>query len=314
MDKHSNFRKYIKYRMKYLYLVINNQIGGAKCQTIANSGRTQNMSNQCLRISIRDYLEYHLGIKITVRELKSNFGLGSEFDNTAFNEDNPKLLNAVNSLCIHYQLTLNFIVTETDGDIRPISLDSRGNMIPTGIINSGSTHQVYIASFGNHFELITHGPNGYELTKHDNSTISSSIYNPKTLNISGEYVRIDNKTPITEIQIAIIKIMSDLKIYHKELLISDKEIEDNTKAIRDLQKSGLSEEEITQLSKIYNDNISLSKQIKGSLCYRISELSKQLPGLNKKLVEANIITPPDIPPEDLSSNPMCAISNKYYIK
>lgn len=320
---HDSFKKYIKYRMKYLELIMDkkNQFGGATVMTISNNGQVPqtNMTNQCLWISIRDYLAYALGINITVFDLKREAGLpkSKSTDNIPFDDTNPILLEAANRLCEQYNLTLNFIVTARDGTIRPISLDSRGHMIPTGIINRGALNQVYIASFGNHFELITTGP-GYSLKKHATYVASiPAIYTPKILEKKDAletYITFaDNKNPLNEIQLAIIDTVADLKIYRKELQISNQEIEESDIAIKELQNSTLSLEEKQQIELHYVTNKSFSDKIRGSLCARISELSKQLEELKKKLVEFNINTPPDIPAEDFSKG-SCAVSNKYYFK
>ncbi len=170
-------QKFLKYKTKYLALkksIV--QTGGNEYKTIPNSGKADDiLTNQCLWISIRDYLNFAKGItNLKIFEnLKQPFGLTQDLNNTEFNLENANMTRAVTELAKKYNITLCFIPVhsstnridlygiETDGSVRCIQ----------GSINPGQKDIVHIASYGGHFALIIAGP-GFSVPKHPSSTIT----------------------------------------------------------------------------------------------------------------------------------------------
>ncbi len=344
-------RKYLKYRIKYFNLIINNQLGGARFQSIPNSGSIagERMGLQCIWISIKDYLRYHRGIERSVRDLKQSVGLGPETDYTEFNEDVPGMAEALENLCIQLDIKLNFIYTNSKGEIAPYCLDSNGNMLPFRIINSNSTNIVYIATFGRHFELIINGPN-YELTKYHTSrapVVTPQQYTPKVV-LCGEYIEIKEQTEINKHKIRLVEISQNIEYFKKEIENLTGYISEQTKIREQLNSSSdLDQEEKESFTQTYNNNISDAQAQVNKLNSKLNELieerdivnatinsleptvckidklqtekenlininlSKKLP---KEQIEYNLNTPPDLSNESPESceGSRCIISNKYY--
>jgi hypothetical protein len=188
-----------KYQMKY-------QIGGVlgvHINTIPNNGSTDvNNSLQCIWISIKDYLNYHRGEIRTVRALKELVGLPATTDNIQYDDANVQLRRGLELLCELLDISIHFIGTSRDGTIIPFNLENN-RMIAHHFINRGNPNILYIAAFGDHFELIIKGPSNYVLARHLNSTIGIlpvNIYQPKVL-IKKKFISPSTITDINELQL-----------------------------------------------------------------------------------------------------------------
>lgn len=150
------------------------QHGGVnpKIITIRNNGTDgkSTLSLQCMWISIRDYLLYHRGeTHHTVRTLKASVNLDSRTDRMEFDDGNPLFLRALEALCKILCIRIVIIYIQHDGTIDNFSFNRQ--IVKTlvynqdGICNQGGgvAEDVYIASFGRHFELITEIPAHYIL-------------------------------------------------------------------------------------------------------------------------------------------------------
>ena len=172
-------QKYIKYKDKYLSLKEQFiQKGGNTYTIISNNGTADgNLTNQCLWISIRDYLNYARGItnlKI-FDDLKQKFGLGPEFNNTEFNYENIKMRESVAALANRYNIKLCFLpINPLTKKIDLYGINEDGSVeCSQGMINKYGKEIVHIASYEGHFALIIAGP-GFSVAKHQNSTITSA--------------------------------------------------------------------------------------------------------------------------------------------
>jgi hypothetical protein len=132
-----------------------------KVYTIANNGihghpEDKGMSNQCLWISICDYLKT-IGINTSVRTLKHIGGinkLNKDYDNMEFDIYKKVLKDNIENICNHYKLRLEFIYIY-QGKIANYCLsDDKKQIKPFQIINSAGQNTVLIATYGRHFELI----------------------------------------------------------------------------------------------------------------------------------------------------------------
>jgi hypothetical protein len=337
MNNPHTSRKYLKYRIKYFNLIVNNQLGGARFQSIPNSGSIagQRMAQQCIWISIKDYLRYHRGFNISVRDLKQLVGLGQKTDYTEFDDFNPHMAKALDTLCKQLNIRLNFIYTNPDGTIKPYCLKSNGSgsesMDPFKIINSTSPNNVYIASFGRHFELIINGPS-YELKRHAYARDDNpQVYTPKVL-LCKTYVEFKEETKeetsITKHKIDLVEISQNIEYFKKEVDDLNKEINKQELIIKQLQSSSeLDKSQVDRFIKIHQDNIITTKTQISQLKPKLIELEDRFnlkqgtinslePGICKGPVLSNINTPPDIKHLDpFCVDPKssgCVVSNKYY--
>jgi hypothetical protein len=134
--------KYNKYKLKFFI-----QTGGRKVRVISNSGAREGMTNQCLFISILDYLSRNGHPDLTLRELRSYAGLDVSSENTMFDIIQPRYREAINRICVLYNLSISFLPVNASGVVLYGAniIDIRGN----GGIN------IEIAQYGAyHFELI----------------------------------------------------------------------------------------------------------------------------------------------------------------
>ena len=188
-----------KYNMKY-------QIGGVIgiINTISNTGSTDiSNSQQCIWISIMDYLNYHRGEIRTVRALKDLVGLPANTDRTQYDDTNVQLRRGLEFLCELLDISIHFIGINQAGQIIPFNLENN-RMISHHIINGASPNILYIAAFGSHFEPIIKGPSNYVLARHSNSTIlpAQPVYQPK-VSIKKKFVSLSSITDINELQLSI---------------------------------------------------------------------------------------------------------------
>lgn len=153
--------KYFKYKKKYLNLKRKIQKSGNNCKftTIENDGNIDGMSNQCLWISIKDYLTYVKNYDITVRQIREIGNLGPDTEKIEFNEDNPQLKNALEEIANFFDLKIEIYSVLPNRAPDPNMFDVINNQIPVPrlIVNKNLINIVPIASFGGHFELITSG-------------------------------------------------------------------------------------------------------------------------------------------------------------
>jgi hypothetical protein len=156
-------RKFLKYRTKIYNLNINlnkNVLkGGERYIVIPNNGQIEGMTNQCLWISIKDYLQNVLGNNITVRQLRQQAGLDASTENKMFDFDTPEFRSAIERISSIYGLEINFFEVTRDGT----------HVRDMHIIGDDNPFIVSIAFYGAHFQLITSGPGiiALELIRND---------------------------------------------------------------------------------------------------------------------------------------------------
>ena len=154
--------KYLKYKQKYLELkniyqsTLNNKYGGALNNkyviTKFNNGSLDGMTNQCLWISILDYLntseDPELNIPLSLKELRFLAGLSDNTEHTQFDINNPIYVSALNSITIIFDLKITFIPVDENGLIL-----YNGDLIE---IRGSGNNNINIAQYGTfHFQLIT---------------------------------------------------------------------------------------------------------------------------------------------------------------
>lgn len=164
-----------------------NQRGGnnPKIYTISNNGVPPNeagMSNQCLWISISDYFKYHRNDNTkTVPQLKRIAGVFGQFNNNEYDDNILILKTAIEQLCNINKISLNFIYIH-NGLIANYCLSEDKKIIPFRKINPGQNDNIYIATYGRHFELITQigdNPVLYTLPKAAGTSLNQQEYHEK---------------------------------------------------------------------------------------------------------------------------------------
>jgi hypothetical protein len=284
----NNLQKYNKYKLKYLQL--KKQMKGGEptglpkkvdcILTLQNNGSRPEESYlflQCIWISIRDFLEYHRGINITVRELKAFVGLGPETDKIEF--DYYFKINTPDSfyqkliqLCEILKITICIISISPQKTVYPGSIID-GRLANYDRISHDPTNynidEVYIASFGRHFELIIQGP-GYELKKSTSTSLVPTEYKPK-IKISQKkevgLLSIDEiKTPgalrIAAIEIEIITLQQELKTLNDEIKRITTELSSYADSEKELKLLNLDKKAEDTLNEYNKSNIKqLSEQL-----------------------------------------------------
>ena len=155
-------KKYLKYKFKYLYLIN----GGGKndrnddltnitstFSTISNSGRYGNrFTNQCMWLSILEYINNVLGNNITLedlRELASSNGTAINDDNDEFDymDHGHALQNVIEAFDLNLHIYLP--IRNDNNDLVIVNSDYLllGDELSPNIIS--------IIAYGAHFELIT---------------------------------------------------------------------------------------------------------------------------------------------------------------
>lgn len=189
-------KKYFKYKKKYLELKQKKLVGGnCKFNVVPNSGYADGMTNQCLWISIRDYINIFLQIPITLIELRQHAELESDTEHSMFDNDDIKFITAINKIAVLYNLTINFYLIDNNGDIitKP---DINGN--PQTFMKYGNgKHIVNITSFGMyHFQLILDGCGLPEISPEVMNYINNNNILPKIIKskifYKNEFIDIDN--------------------------------------------------------------------------------------------------------------------------
>ena len=146
----SYYKKYLKYKNKYLEL--KKQLGGRRIRTISNSGALEGMTNQCFWISILNYLQRNGHPALTLRQLRTNAGLGADTEHTMFDIDHRDRHGNLND--IFYNAAMR-IANLYNLHIRVHTVNHTGEILgPRGYFGDGINF-VEIAQFGLfHFELI----------------------------------------------------------------------------------------------------------------------------------------------------------------
>ena len=271
--------KYFIYKKKYLNLK-KKQIGGARFITIPNNGGAgQGTANQCIWISIRDYLNYHRGNNTTVIALKRLVGLGPETDILEYDDDNSKLRQGLLRLAERLGITLCFIYTNYDGSIVPFCLNTNGTMLPARIINPGTGNNVYIATFGRHFELIVQVQPHYQLDRNQNSTITNQkVYEPK-IKINNTYVAekdiSDEEALLVQASINLAELMKNIEFFKIELKRIVLNIDENDASIENLNSLDLDIETKSMLKASYISTLKENEKIEMQLRKQLEQLKEE---------------------------------------
>jgi hypothetical protein len=273
--------------------------------TIHNNGTggEQNMGQQCIWISIRDYLRYHRGeTNHTIRTLKASVNLDPHTDRMEFDNNNPLLQNALEQLCKKLCIRGVIIFIDHNGTINDFSFNRQiGQIVQTlvynqdGICNQGGVAEdVYIASFGSHFELITEIPGGnYVLQPAPVAAPAAApaASKPKVV-IHNVYVNIDelltdSDKKIGELRIKLVEETQNINFFENELDKNNKEIKQLSLSIKTLYAPNNFNNNLnnnkTELEKAYSETIKKINKKNDKTKIKILELKNQ-----QKIIEYEI--------------------------
>jgi hypothetical protein len=267
--------------------------------TISNNGTggEPGLSQQCIWISIRDYLHYHRGeTHHTVRSLKASVGLDPRTDTMEFDNNNRMLQNGLEQLCRQLCIRGVIIFIERGGIISNFSFDNRNNRIvqtlvynQDGVCVQGGprvAEDVYIASFGRHFEVITEIPGYYILSRAvlnpqlQQPQILPSQSKPKVLihnvyvNTNGLQTDLDKK--IADLRIKMVEKTQNIDVFTNIFNENDKEIKKELASIESLKATKLTP------NNALNNNT--EKSIKRDYFKNIYKLNKQNIDLKNQII------------------------------
>jgi hypothetical protein len=253
-------------------------------ETIHNSGMIiENgieMTNQCLWISIRDYLRYCRGEEWKVIDIKELGGLGPESDYEMFDWENMEYRTALELITQRLNIRINFFLVDHTGQHHP-ELYLRGLPIPMHIVNDEihGTDVVNIAFYGAHFEFIVRGPNIIPCNLRGQPDIG--VFQPKVQKKSKSMELIDDSDELTHIYVQIIDNMNQIDINTSNI----RDILFHTERLDDVIMS-LDSLEIDHVEKIQLD-IDYKDQYENLLnsAEKLTNENKQLKARNVELNE-----------------------------
>jgi hypothetical protein len=214
-------------------------------KTIRNNGQKDGMTNQCLFISILDFIIRNINNTLTLKHLRDVGGLDTSSEHTMCDTINNIYINAINEICDVFELVI--IV---------LPIDYNGNILYNGTIIDTfgkGYHIVRIAQFGlNHFELISdEGDNYRPMVTIKNEMIESSYLR----SLSDELEELFNKDAQREtLQMLLLNLKENVKSCNWRLLyfeysddVFEQNLGDETQENILLVNVSEVEEEITKL-------------------------------------------------------------------
>lgn len=267
-------QKYNKYIKKILRL---NQVGGRRRVTvIPNSGAMEGMTNQCMWISILDYLHMHGYPELTLRVLRENGELDNTTEHTMFDSIVPIFMQALRRIAEIYNLQ---IIIHT--------VNHRGYLVHehTTIINKGVLNIVNIAQYGlYHFQLIT-GIIDVELVQEDQAfrpavQVNAALVfadtlpsNKKEAMLELSEKQLEHREMNGHLEILTTTLTENKKSY-EQLLKTYKENKDSTELQPDIKKLLVSRLELDM------NNMQRQIQLQGE---EIEKLKTQIPKLRDRI-------------------------------
>lgn len=225
-------------------------------QTIHNNGSIfeegRMLTNQCLWISIKDYLEYCRNMKMSVIDIKAIGGLSAESDYEMFDWENETYRRAINRIADVLNIRINFFLVDAHGKHHP-ELYLEGRPIPMHMINDEKqgTDIVNIAFYGAHFEFIIKGLNIRECRKQSDIKSDIGVFQPH-VNVAGEFVPIDESDEFVHIHALIVANLNKIDINKKFIQESYDKQHDYIEYIRNtFAMPDLTDTEKNQLSDNY---------------------------------------------------------------
>ena len=225
-----NYRnKYLKYKKKYLDLL--SKIGGSDLPiqqlenidrdltVIQNSGFKMELDtgpkiyfNQCMFISILDYLTRNGYHQLNLTQLRNENGLKGKLQWSEWDQGNADHIHALVSIAIKYDLDIFIWNINNEGKLDKTFLSADDSdliqqLLPRYRVGNGNSNKVNIASYGSHFQLITGGGIfGDPIVNSDtDNNLITSVFDEST----GKYVSLADLKPHEK---RIIQIENEIRI------------------------------------------------------------------------------------------------------
>ena len=175
------YSKYLKYKKKYIDL--KNIYGGAggtgsrlpsativtsdeffnsegyegEIQTIFNNGMNSGLSQQCMYISILDYLRRTINYQGTLRELRDIAGVTGFDENNEWDEINPRHVESLKILAKRFDLDIRIWQSSIVEPVLDTHFITPLGFSPRARYGNGNPNVVNILAGDRHFQLITGG-------------------------------------------------------------------------------------------------------------------------------------------------------------
>lgn len=243
--------KYIKYKNKYNNLkkeLKDIHIGGNNFfNVVPNSGQVDDMSNQCMWISISDYLRIYREINISVRELRQIAGLDRTTEQTQFDWETPQFRRGIEKVAEIFGLRINCYLVGHDGVPNQYLFfdpDTKRNPMPMHIINERGHNIVNLAFYGAHFQLITSGFglerfNGRFYKTEESKPIKTiTFFENETIDVDPKIKKyydqiIENEQLILALDKIITGLITDIELRQKNLEDLSSDIYEHIKEVTD---------------------------------------------------------------------------------
>lgn len=164
------------------------KIYNSRVDTIENDGFARGIGdkvyrNQCIYISIRDFLKRNGYPDINLDQVRKDAGVEGKYENVFWEQDNVEHEEALVKLSNIYQLDIFIWNVNLDGYLDSRLINGLSNDItPRYRVGDGNANIINIASYGNHFELITGGSIFGDCNSNIESQICGKNYVPKSFN------------------------------------------------------------------------------------------------------------------------------------
>lgn len=246
--------------------------------TIHNTGQIEEngikMTNQCLWISIKDYLRYCRGQELSVTEIKKMGGLNANSDYEMFDWENRSYRHALETIIRVLNITINFFLVDNTGKHHK-ELYLNGRPIPMHVVGNkmANTDTVNIAFYGAHFEFIVEG-NGirpcFDINHH---TIKDQIgdFKPNLIvtqpelkgDVKDDFVGVYEKINNNNIQIEFLMMRIEKNTNERDQLKRDgQRVVDN---VEKLQYAGVSDSEKHHLLQQYSNQFNSIKKTRNDI-------------------------------------------------
>jgi hypothetical protein len=232
--------KYIKYKIKYINLLggTPKNFGVKKNSGSDNSGK---YSNQCMWLSIIDYLNGVLGNNFnldTIRAIGSNNN--TKINNKTEEFDTEYHLKSLINVSNTFDLQIHLYIAFTD-NTQQVVISNEPNWI---IGNQSSQNVVSIVSYGSHFELIT--------SIGDRQLYGGKIKDNNKFIPNRELalgIKINEVNKLSQSQLSRIDELLEISVNLKRVVLDlEKELKSNQLRLSDLENSFILDEKNINLS------------------------------------------------------------------
>ena len=123
-----------------------------------NIGKTEGLTNNCMFISIHQYLTSNLDYKGSVRDIRRIARLEGKYEDDMFDDSNNDFITALELLANRFNLDIRIWYVNNENIMLQYNIDIDNNKAtPAPRYGKGNKNVINIKYNREHFELITHG-------------------------------------------------------------------------------------------------------------------------------------------------------------